>query len=228
MSACPAVRCGRTICSRRSPRPFATCGSSSTECRTGSTSAPGAFIAPLQTGRVSRNRFVPTGPGRSAVGRRFPHSRGVDQGRRGGTDRPGRHLPRRRWHPPPRRTAGTAVRPHRARGRRIAPAGHGRRARRALPGAGPGAAIRRTTRISFCHCKNVDRNEVKSSEKLSRSFQRRRGRPLTRYWVLDIEPMKRVLDYDGQAHQHGLRHALHICRGSPHLPRPGHGRLART
>jgi hypothetical protein len=25
--------------------------------------------------------------------------------------------------------------------------------------------------------------------------------------------MKRVLDYDGQAHQHGLRHALHICRG---------------
>jgi hypothetical protein len=67
--------------------------------------------------------------------------------------------------------------------------------------------------VSFCHCKNVDRNEVKPSEKLSRSFQRRHGRPLTRYWVLDIEPMKRVLAYDGQVHQHGLRHALHICRG---------------
>jgi hypothetical protein len=36
---------------------------------------------------------------------------------------------------------------------------------------------------------------------------------LTRYWVLDIEPMKRVLASDGEAAQHGLRHALHICRG---------------
>ena len=67
--------------------------------------------------------------------------------------------------------------------------------------------------VSFCHCKNVDQAEVQPGEKLSRSFQRRHGRPLTRYWVLDIEPMKRVLARDGQADQRGLGHALHICRG---------------
>ncbi len=54
---------------------------------------------------------------------------------------------------------------------------------------------------------------VEPGEKLSRSFQRRRGRPLTRYWVLDIEPMKRVLTRDGEAQHRGLRHAMHICRG---------------
>jgi hypothetical protein len=67
--------------------------------------------------------------------------------------------------------------------------------------------------VSFLHCKNVDRIEVEPSEKLSRAYQRRHGRPLTRYWVLDIEPMKRVLARDGQAEQRGLGHALHICRG---------------
>lgn len=67
--------------------------------------------------------------------------------------------------------------------------------------------------VSFCHCKNVDQVEVEPDDKLSRAFRRRHGRPLTRYWVLDIEPMKRVLASDGEAAQHGLRHALHICRG---------------
>jgi hypothetical protein len=67
--------------------------------------------------------------------------------------------------------------------------------------------------VSFCHCKNVDQIEVVPGDKLARAYQRRHGHPLTRYWVLDIEPMKRVLARDGEAQQRGLRHALHICRG---------------
>jgi hypothetical protein len=67
--------------------------------------------------------------------------------------------------------------------------------------------------VSFCHCKNVDQTEVAPAEKASRAFRRRHGRPLTRYRVLDIEPMKGVLATEGQAESRGLGHALHICRG---------------
>jgi hypothetical protein len=36
---------------------------------------------------------------------------------------------------------------------------------------------------------------------------------LVRYRVLDIAPMRDVLDHEGEARSKGLRHALHICRG---------------
>jgi len=67
--------------------------------------------------------------------------------------------------------------------------------------------------ISFMHCKNVDVVQVDPPAKLSRKAARQRGNPLTSYYVLDIQPMRRVLDSEGEAQAKGLRHALHICRG---------------
>jgi hypothetical protein len=67
--------------------------------------------------------------------------------------------------------------------------------------------------VSFMHCKNVDVRSEDPPERLSRSHKRKTGRALTRYYVLDIEPMRRILDTEGEAQSKGLRHALHICRG---------------
>jgi hypothetical protein len=67
--------------------------------------------------------------------------------------------------------------------------------------------------ISLMHCKNVTACEIAPPEKLSAKHQRKTGRPLVKYYVLDIEPMRRILDRDGEAQTKGLRHALHICRG---------------
>jgi hypothetical protein len=67
--------------------------------------------------------------------------------------------------------------------------------------------------ISFMHCKNVDVRPVDPPERLSRRHERKHGHPLTRYHVLDIQPMRRILDTEGEAQTQGLGHALHICRG---------------
>jgi hypothetical protein len=67
--------------------------------------------------------------------------------------------------------------------------------------------------VSLMHCKNIDIRPVDPPIRVSRSYQRKQGRPLTRYYELDIRPMRRVLDTDGEARTKGLGHALHICRG---------------
>lgn len=67
--------------------------------------------------------------------------------------------------------------------------------------------------ISLMHCKNVDLRSIDPPERLSRKNERKYGRPLTRYHILDIQPMRETLDTEGEAQTKGLRHALHICRG---------------
>lgn len=67
--------------------------------------------------------------------------------------------------------------------------------------------------LSLMHCKNVDWVDNAPPAKVARQRQRRTGRPATRYWTLDIAPMRRILDTDGDAQHSGLRQALHICRG---------------
>ena len=37
--------------------------------------------------------------------------------------------------------------------------------------------------------------------------------PLSRYYTLNIEPMKKVLREEGKVESHGLKHALSVCRG---------------
>jgi hypothetical protein len=67
--------------------------------------------------------------------------------------------------------------------------------------------------VSFMHCRNVTARSVTPPEPLSRSWKKRRGRPLVRYELLEIAPMREVLDTQGQARSQGLGHAFHICRG---------------
>ena len=67
--------------------------------------------------------------------------------------------------------------------------------------------------VSFMHCKNVEVQAVEPPQKLSKKHDKHHGRPLVRYHVLGIEPMKRILRKEGQIDLQGLRKALHICRG---------------
>lgn len=67
--------------------------------------------------------------------------------------------------------------------------------------------------VSLMHCKNVKVRPVDPPERLSKKHERKTGKPLTRYHVLEIAPMRRILDTEGEAQTKGLSHALHICRG---------------
>lgn len=66
--------------------------------------------------------------------------------------------------------------------------------------------------ISLSHCKNVELRAVDPDPKRLRSA-RKRGRPLNRYHVLEIDPMRKVLRDEGRSDDVGLPQALHICRG---------------
>lgn len=63
------------------------------------------------------------------------------------------------------------------------------------------------------HCRNVVAEPMTPPAPLSKKFQRKTGRPLTRYHVLRIEPMRSVLDREGSAESKGLEYAVHTCRG---------------
>ena len=67
--------------------------------------------------------------------------------------------------------------------------------------------------ISLLHCKNVQLREITPPEKRSRKHRKKHHRDLVRYHVLDIEPMRRLLDRYRTGPRSGLRQALHICRG---------------
>lgn len=67
--------------------------------------------------------------------------------------------------------------------------------------------------ISFLHCKNVVMKQANPPEKLQKKNIKKRGFPLVRYHVLDIEPMKQILKSEGNSEETGIKKALHICRG---------------
>lgn len=67
--------------------------------------------------------------------------------------------------------------------------------------------------LCFLHCKNVKIARFTPPPPLSKKWQRRTGRPLVRYNILEITPMKKILENEGQASSTGLEKALHICRG---------------
>lgn len=64
--------------------------------------------------------------------------------------------------------------------------------------------------LSFVNCKNV---QVVNHEPAPPSSGTHLKRPLLRYHVLNIEPMKTVLRRDGGSETAGVKRALHICRG---------------
>lgn len=67
--------------------------------------------------------------------------------------------------------------------------------------------------ISFFHCKNVKLVQEAPPPKLSKAHNKRHGRPLLRYHVLEITPLKAILQAEGNVQADGLPRALHICRG---------------
>jgi hypothetical protein len=67
--------------------------------------------------------------------------------------------------------------------------------------------------LSLMHCKNVRVSHIQQPAPLNKKWLQKHGRPLVRYRVLDIGPMKSVLKNEGRADQVGLKQALHICRG---------------
>jgi hypothetical protein len=67
--------------------------------------------------------------------------------------------------------------------------------------------------ISFCHCRNVAIAECNPPVKLSKRHEKRYGRPLLRYNVIEIEPVRKILESEGSLSHTGLSRALHICRG---------------
>lgn len=80
--------------------------------------------------------------------------------------------------------------------------------------------------LSFMHCRNVKVVEETPPSKLSKKHEKKTGRPLLRYRVLQIDHMKEVLEKEGGASKTGLKRALHICRGHfAHYGQEGKGLL---
>jgi len=67
--------------------------------------------------------------------------------------------------------------------------------------------------ISFMHCKNITIKEILPPEKVNRKRVKNNKKPLVRYHVLNIEPMKTVLKRVGNIESNGFKKAIHICRG---------------
>jgi len=67
--------------------------------------------------------------------------------------------------------------------------------------------------LSFMHCKNVILREVPYSPKLQKARERRGKRPFITYRVIEVHPIRKILESEGGAHKTGLKKALHICRG---------------
>lgn len=67
--------------------------------------------------------------------------------------------------------------------------------------------------ISFMHCKNVDIRPVVPPERLSRKHLKMHGHELVRYHVLDVQPIRRILDRYRNGTRDDLRRALHpLCQ----------------
>jgi hypothetical protein len=71
--------------------------------------------------------------------------------------------------------------------------------------------------LSFMHCKNVSKEEVDPNKNMPSRVVRhwiKKGRPLLeKHYVLNIEPIKKVLSTEGNSEKVGIQNALHICRG---------------
>jgi hypothetical protein len=67
--------------------------------------------------------------------------------------------------------------------------------------------------ISFLHCRNIEIRPVIPSEKQSRSYRKKHGRDLVRYHILDIKPIRQLIERYRRGERSDLRRALHICRG---------------
>lgn len=73
------------------------------------------------------------------------------------------------------------------------------------------------TAIMFMNCKNISLIEVDPNQRLKQSvvkhMNKKGMKPLTKYYTLDIDPMKHVLRKEGCIEKNGVKKAFHVCRG---------------
>ena len=67
--------------------------------------------------------------------------------------------------------------------------------------------------ISFLHCKNIEIKTVSPPDKLSDKHEKKHGRRLSSYHVLEISPLRKILEQIRSGQGIGFRKSLHICRG---------------
>lgn len=67
--------------------------------------------------------------------------------------------------------------------------------------------------VSFMNCRNVKQVQHYPKRVDIREAKRRQQPAPSRYYTLEIEPMRRVLVSEGESEKTGLKKALHICRG---------------
>lgn len=66
---------------------------------------------------------------------------------------------------------------------------------------------------SLMHCRNVELNTETPDFKLSRAFQRRSGKPLTKFYTLSIGPIGSKTEARSASKGIKIPKSLHICRG---------------
>ncbi len=76
--------------------------------------------------------------------------------------------------------------------------------------------------LCFLNCKNTGLETYEPSERQNKSRVKKGKTPLLRYHILNIEPMKTILETEGDSKSVGLKKALHICRG--HFKDFSHGK----
>ena len=67
--------------------------------------------------------------------------------------------------------------------------------------------------LSFMHCKNVVLKAIEPPPKLNKARAKRGNPPLAVYKILEIHPVKRILEREGDIQHSGLKRALQIRRG---------------
>lgn len=75
--------------------------------------------------------------------------------------------------------------------------------------------------VSFCHCKNVVRTENLPSRQERRASEKA-DREFTKYYTLGINPMRTIIQREGDVANNGLKRALHIVRGHWRTYTPEH------
>lgn len=66
--------------------------------------------------------------------------------------------------------------------------------------------------IQFMHCKNIEMVE-KTKPMYRQKPKNKKKMPMIKYHVLNISPIKKILETEGAIKANGLPKALHICRG---------------
>lgn len=67
--------------------------------------------------------------------------------------------------------------------------------------------------LSFMHCKNIVVNIQRYPQQQNKARLRKGKFPLITYRILEIEPIKKILENEGGKRDIGLKKSLHICRG---------------